>query len=174
MKISKNMIILLFAILSIAQSKLISISVVTDTNIDNARAQMSQAYMQYLYSPSSTDTVQLVLNGQVILGATPLYNKQLILQTIQALHVNNPTFASCCSNYFFDNFSNSPTSMVYLLIDKDSCNLIPELVKAQSLKQRGIKIFPIGLGRGISDLTLRQLAGPCMGTCLPGWNYLKL
>lgn len=164
--------ILLFLLILSGTAKLITVSIVTDNNVDNARAQLSQAYMQFLYSPYSTDTVELVLNNQLILGSTPLYNKQLILQTIQALHVNNPTFASCASDYFLDR--SSPTTMVYLLIDKDSCNLPPQLEKAQALKQRGVKIFPIGLGGSISDTTLRQLAGPCMGACLPGWNYLKL
>lgn len=151
-----------------------SVSVVTENSIEYAKSQLSQAYLQYLYSPYSSDKIELLLNGQLILAVTPVSNKQTILQTIQGLQVAN-TGATCTSNYHLDLFKTKTTNTIYLLIDRNPCHLATELQNAQALKTRGIKIFPIGVGRSVADTTLAQISGPCMSNfCMPGWNYLHV
>ena len=162
--------LVLFFCLSLGN--VITISVITENGIDHAKGQLSNAYLQYLYSPYSNDQIECLLNGQLILAKTSARNKQQILQTIQSMSVA-PTGKSCSSSYYF-----SPareTSMIYLIVDKNPCDIQQTIKDANVLKSRGMRIFSIGVGNGVWENTLAQVSGPCIGnTCMPGWNYIKI
>lgn len=163
-------IFLLFSFVLLGKSAITTISVVTENGIENAKGQLSNAYLQYLYSPFSNDEIECLLNGQLILPKTSARNKQLILQTIQGMQVT-PSGHTCSANYYLEPRN---SSTYYLIVDKNPCNLESTLQKANTLKMRGIRIFPIGVGKGVWENTLSQISGPCMGVCMPGWNYIKL
>jgi hypothetical protein len=165
------MILLLSFFFLLSIGNVITISVVTENGIQNAKGQLSTAYLQYLYSPYSNDQIECLLNGQLVLPKTSARNKQLILQTIQGLSVT-PSGNSCSASYYL---IPRDTSMFYLIVDKNPCDMQQTIQQANNLKMRGIKIFPIGVGTGVWENTLAQVSGPCMGnSCLPGWNYIKI
>lgn len=163
--------VLFLIVVCFSSAKFISVVIMPAGNVPNINMHLATAYMRHLYSSTSTDMVELRFEDRVIMPWTSIREEHKIVYAI--LHSKLEHSAKPCVDDYPLNTLTPETNIVYIVTDNEPCR--PQFQNANRLKQRGITVFPIGFGRGISQKTLRLLAGPCnTGTCLPGWNYLHV
>lgn len=153
----------------ICQSALISILVMPGKTIPNGKKLLQRAYLRHLYSMTSNDIMEIRVENTIVMKWTKVNQRTKILNVIRNLDIERNN--ACVSDYPLENISRG-TNTVYLITDKEPCR--SQIKNALNLKRRNTTIFPIGVGRDISSHTLSQLAGPCMGICIKGYNYLHV
>ncbi len=163
------MIKLLFLFFILSQSALISILVLPGKTIPNGKRLLQGAYLKHLYSMTSRDLMEIRVDNRIIMPWTRVSEKTKILNVIRGLDLNRNI--PCIPDYHLDMISRG-TNTVYLITDEEACT--SQTKAAFELKKRGTTIYPIGVGRSISSRTLSQIAGPCMGICIKGFNYLHV
>jgi hypothetical protein len=162
-------ILLLTIVITIVNSKLISIVVMPGTSIQGSKELLQNAYLRHLYSITSSDMMEIRVENSIVMSWTRVTERTKILNAI--LNTDLSRNKPCVEDYPFDSITPG-TNTVYLITDKEPCR--SQVKIAARLKQSGTIIFPIGIGRGISSNTLLQISGPCMGVCIKGYNYLHI
>ncbi len=135
----------------------ITISIFSGQPIDSSyKTLIINSYINYVYSLTSTDFVQLLINGNQIIDWTQINNWNECMKKLDqiSLQTLNIPVVGCISNYYLDAIPSD--SILYIIMNKNPCTSQAAAVTA--LKERGVFIFSVGFGQDVSDETLTTFA----------------